>query len=244
MRVVVVAVCLGVLAGCVTTREPTETTGGASMAAARVPEPELAETARPPLDPRTAARNFREVVARVEPVAEAFCRERTADKPGYPCDVRVGIDARLGMEPNAFLTVDNAGRPTILFTMRLIEMARSQDELAFTFGHEMGHLLGRHIQKVLSGEPEATMVGAAADTCAVAKIGRGPGGWMVLHEFEREADLIGAEIAKRAGYDPALGVLIVARLADRGASECLGDGGTHPGSTKRIEAVIAAARAI
>lgn len=191
-------------------------------------------TMRPTPADRAAARNFREAVARVKPVAETFCRERMAQDPTFPCDVRVGIDSRAGIGPNAFQTVDNAGEPIILFNMALVMTAQNQDELAFVFGHEMGHLLGGHIHRLLYGEvPEVAMSGA---TCGAAGAARDPGPLTTRQEFEREADLIGAQITGRAGYDPALGVRILARL-EEGATAGACREGTHLPSADRIEAV-------
>lgn len=244
MRSVAVTVCLFGLAGCVTTQGPAETLSEASMTAVSDHGPESARTVHPLLDSPAAARTFREVVGRVEPVAEAMCRERTADDPGYPCDVRVSVDPSRDAEANAFLTVDRTGRPTLIFTMRLIEMARTPDELAFAFAHEMGHLLGRHIDRVRGARPRVSMVGTPATVCGAGQAG-GSLARETLRAFEREADLIGAEITGRAGYDAARGVRIIARLdADRGGHACLGYGGTHPASVDHIEAVIAATRAM
>lgn len=246
MRVAVIVVCLWALAACATTEGRVDGAGQRPWKPEAVRDPGTAGTIGPVLDSRATVRNFREVVTVVEPVAEAFCRERKSHDPAFPCDVRVGIDARAGMKPNAFLTVDKSGRPLILFNMSLIEMARSQDELAFVFGHEMGHLIGGHIHKALHGQPfEGTMARAPANACGALKGGRGPGAWVTSHEFEREADLFGAHIAKRAGYDPALGVRIIPRLdVDRRVDECLAPGGTHPRSADRVEAVESAAAAI
>ena len=69
------------------------------------------------LDARLAARNFVDVVARVEPVAEAQCRLRA---PGRNCDLNIVVDDRPGQPPNAFQTEDAFGRPVIAFTLSLI----------------------------------------------------------------------------------------------------------------------------
>lgn len=237
MRIIVIAICAWALAGCATTEGPIDRADGPSSMAAAAADAGAGGTVRPTPADRAAARNFRETVARVEPVAEAFCRERTARDPTIPCDVRVGIDARDGMAANAFLTVDNAGQPLILFNMALVAMARNQDELAFAFGHEMGHLLGGHVHRALYGDaPEAAVNRAACDA-------RDPGSLTTREAFEREADLLGAHIAGRAGYDPALGVRILARLNEGGTAGACREGPYLP-SAERIETVVSALDAL
>ena len=56
-----------------------------------MPEPDGAVPER--LQPRDAARNFIEVVERVEPMAEALCRARN---PGVNCDFLIVIDEHEG----------------------------------------------------------------------------------------------------------------------------------------------------
>ena len=70
----------------------------------------------PAIDQRNLARNFVAVVSAVEPVAEAQCRARNSRAN---CDFQIVVDDRPGQPPNAFQTLDNAGRPIIAFTLPL-----------------------------------------------------------------------------------------------------------------------------
>ena len=62
-------------------------------------------------DPEVAAQNFVTVVERVEPVAEAVCRDRTRN---VNCDFQLVVDSNPANPPNAFQTVDRRGRPVLV----------------------------------------------------------------------------------------------------------------------------------
>ena len=121
------------LAGCAAPLPPLPTAPppGAIMATApdRVP-------------PRAAVETFETVVARVEPVAEALCRQ---NPPPGGCDLLIVVNERPGLPANAFQTTDRRGRPVVGFTRALIADARNADEVAFVLGHEAAHHLAGHI---------------------------------------------------------------------------------------------------
>ena len=80
-------------------------------AAPRAPPP----VAGPPY-PAGAARSaadFARVAARVEPVAESFCREENAGAPAAWCDFRIRLDTDPRMPPNAFQSQGEDGRPNV-----------------------------------------------------------------------------------------------------------------------------------
>ena len=54
-----------------------------------------------------AARNFAQVIARVEPIAESLCRSQ----PGLRnCDFQIWVDTDAELPPNAYQTLDQSGR--------------------------------------------------------------------------------------------------------------------------------------
>ncbi|WP_413851963.1 M48 family metalloprotease, partial [Albidovulum sp.] len=124
MRQVMLAALALALAGCVETSAPPP------VQMAPLPE------AGSPVSPGTAAANFVGVVRRMEPVIEQECLARRARTN---CDFRIVVDDRPGQPPNAYQTLDSAGRPIIAFTLPLIAEARNADELAFVMGHEAAH---------------------------------------------------------------------------------------------------------
>lgn len=48
---------------------------------------------------------------------------------------------------NAYQTYSENGDAIIAFTLPIIADARSEDEIAFLLGHEVGHHVGTHIEK-------------------------------------------------------------------------------------------------
>ncbi len=190
-------------------------------------------------DPLPPARDFGEVVARVAPVAEAICRERTR---GVPCGFRIAIDDSPDRAPNAFQALDRAGRPVIAFNVALLGEVRNADELAFVMGHEAAHHIAGHIarqqdemmQGALVAGTLATLGGAdEAGVRAAQDMGAELGARRFSKEFELEADALGTEIAWRAGFDPIRGAQFFARLPDPGNRFL----GTHPPNSQRLAVV-------
>lgn len=234
MRVVIPAV-LVVLSGCVGTLPPRVPTG--------VP-PDPAAVADGRQTPRGAAETFLQVVAEVEPVAEAHCRARGLARN---CDFRIVVDDRPGQPPNAFQTVDQRGRPIVGFTLALIADARNADELAFVMGHEAAHHVAGHIPKradqALSGALLAGVLaqasGLTADEVRAAQnMGAEVAARSYSKEFELEADVLGSEIAFIAGFDPLRGSAFFDRLTDPGDKFL----GTHPPNAARKAAVLTTMR--
>jgi predicted Zn-dependent protease len=203
------------------------------------PAPGPGPAAAPQASRDLAARNFVEAVNRVEPVAERICREETR---GVDCDFRISIDTRPGRPPNAFQTIDKAGRPQIIFTVALIAEARNADEIAFVVGHEAAHHIAGHIPRlqrsalggaVLGGLIATAMGGDPAAVEIGQDIGATVGARRYSKEFELEADAIGTVIAHRAGYDPVRGAAFFGRIPDPGDRFL----GTHPPNAQRMETV-------
>lgn len=207
--------------------------------AAPVPATVLAPEAAPVVPTAAAARNFADVVARVEPVAERICRERTR---GRPCDLQIVVDSRPGLPPNAYQTLDRAGRPIVAFTSALIADARNPDELAFVMGHEAAHHIAGHIPRQMETATTgallagvlASVSGADAQAIRTAQdIGASLGARTFSKEFELEADALGTEIAWAAGFDPVRGAAFFGRLPDPGDRFL----GSHPPNSQRVATV-------
>lgn len=171
---------------------------------------------------RAAARNFLTVVARVEPVAEQYCRDQGIARN---CDFRIVVDDRPHQPPNAFQTVDSFGRPVIGFTVALIMDARNQDELAFVLGHEAAHHIEGHIpMRRDAARTGAMLAGVKAQASglspqevkAAQDLAAEAAARSYSRDSELEADALGAEIALRSGYDPMLGTGFFDRLPDPG----------------------------
>lgn len=209
-------------------------------ATAPQPQPAFTDANQPTMTPDQAVATFVQVIERVEPVAEAMCRERTR---GINCDIEIVVDGRPNQPPNAFQTVDKTGRPIVGFTIALIADARNADEIAFVMGHEAAHHIAGHIPKrAQTAETTAILASVLAQASgagpeeikAATSFGAEIGSRRYSKEFELEADALGAEIALVAGFDPVRGAAFFSRLPDPG-NQFLG---SHPPNAQR-QAIVA-----
>ncbi len=216
-----------------------------SACAATVTTPALPVDSRgqampePLLSPEQAARDFVDVVRRVEPVAERQCRRRTV---AANCDFQIVVDDRRSEPSNAFQSIDKSGRPIITFTVALIAEARNPDELAFVMGHETAHHILNHLERQRRNAASGAVIfaklatlngGSAAEVANAEKLGAAVGARSYSREFELEADELGTLIAYRAGYDPLRGARFFARIPDPGNRFL----GTHPPNATRFATV-------
>ncbi|NDY92973.1 M48 family metallopeptidase [Ideonella livida] len=121
----------------------------------------------------------------------------------------------------------------------------SDDEVAMIMGHEMAHALREHARERM-GKSAATRAGAGllSSLLGLGNLGDAAlsmGAQLLSLKFSREdeseADLVGMELAARAGYDPASGVTLWQKMmkASEGAPpEFLS---THPASKTRIQEI-------
>lgn len=235
MRGFIVLLIGFVLSGCVS--DVVVVTPGPQGAARPAPSAQPSVARRAPQS--SSLRGFEAVVRRVEPVAERVCRSRTR---GVNCDYDIVLIARRDVPPNAFYTLDRAGRPVIGFTLPLVADMRNADELAFVFSHEAAHHIAGHIQRGrLSAATGASLAGAlaslgggnAAAIREAQEIGAFVGSRRYSKQFELEADALGAQIAERAGFDAVRGARYFTRAPDPG-NQFLG---THPPNADRIAVV-------
>ncbi len=124
----------------------------------------------------------------------------------------------------------------------LDQLKLSDDEVAMVMGHEMTHALREHAREQM-GKTMATRgaieIGAAI--FGLGDIGRtaaGLGGQLLTLRFgredESEADLIGLELATRAGYDPRASVSLWQKMAQANKGGQLEFLSTHPSGPSRI----------
>jgi predicted Zn-dependent protease len=119
----------------------------------------------------------------------------------------------------------------------------SDDEVAMIMGHEMAHALREHARERM-GKTAATRIGASliSSLFGLGNIGDAAlnmGGQLLTLKFSRddesEADLVGLDLAARAGYDPSAAVSLWRKMieANKGAPpEFLS---THPSGPSRIQ---------
>lgn len=129
------------------------------------------------------------------------------------------------------------------FYRGILEQLRlTDDEVAMIMGHEMAHALREHArERVAKGQLTGIGAGLLSSVLGLGDVGRlvvDYGAQLTMLKFSRddegEADLIGMDIAARAGFDPRTGVTLWRKMsaASKGAPpQWLS---THPSGTNRI----------
>ncbi len=156
-------------------------------------------------------------------------------------------------EINAFAL---PGGPTY-FNRGLFLASRTEGELAGVLAHELSHVMLRHgTAQATKATPYqiGTIAGAILGAVVGGKkgeiisqgsqIGIGTAFLRFGREFERQADILGAQIMARAGYDPREMASMFETLAKQG-----GNGGpeflsSHPDPGNRYEAVLREAESL
>jgi len=138
----------------------------------------------------------------------------------------------------------------------LIALANSEDELANVIGHEIGHVAARHAAQretrsagvgVLSalGAIAAAVLGGPEAGQMVGQLGQVAGAGMIAsysRDQERQADVVGQDVAAAAGWDPAGMASFLATLERQGRLEGKGAGrapnflDSHPAAGERAAA--------
>lgn len=124
----------------------------------------------------------------------------------------------------------------------LVKLQLSDDEVATIMGHEMAHALREHARERM-GKTMATRVGAGllSSLLGAGQLGDAAlsmGAQLLTLRFSREdeteADLVGMDLAARAGHDPAAGVTLWQKMmaASQGAPPQFLS--THPAGDTRI----------
>jgi predicted Zn-dependent protease len=132
------------------------------------------------------------------------------------------------------------GGKIAVFTGILDALKLTDDELAMVLGHEMAHALREH-GRARAAKVTLTNVGTLAVGLViggnVGELMRQGGGLLNLkfsRDDERDADLIGMEIAARAGYDPQAGITLWQKMAQVPGHARPPWLSTHPSSEDRV----------
>ena len=139
------------------------------------------------------------------------------------------------------------GGKIAFYTGILDQLQLSDDEVAMVMGHEIAHALREHARERMGKSAVTTGVARVGGAVVAAWLGVDPrltdsvargGANLLTLEFSRsdesEADLVGLELAARAGYDPRAGVTLWRKMsaANKGAPpQWLS---THPSGRTRI----------
>src|SRR5215467_12270465 len=133
------------------------------------------------------------------------------------------------------------GGKIAVFTGILDTLKLTDDELAVVLGHEMAHAVREHA-RARTAKVTLTNVGTLAIGLViggnVGELARQGGGLLALkfnRDDERDADLIGLELAARAGYNPEAGITLWQKMAQvaKGAPPVWLS--THPSGDDRMK---------
>lgn len=134
------------------------------------------------------------------------------------------------------------------FTGIINQLKLTDDEMAAIMGHEIAHALREHGRERMAKTGMTSMAARGVGALTSAIFGIDPNltnavtgmiGQGVVLKFsrdeERESDLVGLDIAARAGYDPRAGIALWRKMAmlNKGAPPEFMS--THPGGETRIK---------
>ncbi len=187
---------------------------------------------------RAATLTDAEVQELAESAARAADARHTLAPPGNPYrrrleglvgshleedGVRFNFGVYLAPEVNAFAMADG----TIRIYSGLMDMM-DDGELRFVVGHEMGHVVEKHIKKklMLAYAGRAVRKGIASQEGAAGDIARSALGGLLeqllnaqfSQQEEREADSYGLGFLQTKGYEPRAAVSALGKLAGLGAN--------------------------
>ena len=133
------------------------------------------------------------------------------------------------------------------FSGIISKLKLTDDEIAAVMGHEISHALrehGREQQAKSTGTSVGLrLLGAGVAAYAgldprltdyAASTGAKLAALKFSRDDEREADLIGLDLAARAGFDPRAGIALWQKMAQLNQQQPLALLSTHPGGAERI----------
>lgn len=136
------------------------------------------------------------------------------------------------------------GGKIVFYTGIVNGLKLTDDEIAMVMGHEIAHALREHARERIA-KSELTRLGASvlAQSVASGKYATAfeAGGSLLSLKFSRddetEADLVGLDLAARAGFDPRAGVTLWQKMtaASKGAPPSWLS--THPSGPARIREI-------
>ena len=148
-----------------------------------------------------------------------------------------------GKSINAFCM---PGGKIVFYTGILDQLKLNDAEIAMVMGHEIAHALREHARARM-GKNAATGIGASllGQIFGFGDLGRtvtNYGAQLLTLQFSRtdesDADLVGMELAARAGFDPRAGVTLWQKMAASSTGAPPQWLSTHPSGTTRIDDIV------
>jgi Zn-dependent protease with chaperone function len=133
------------------------------------------------------------------------------------------------------------------FTGILNKLNLTDDEVAMVMGHEISHALREHARKRMVESTATSAAGKLLGALGSAWLGIDPritdtvtgvGAQLLTMRFSRgeetEADIVGLDLAARAGFDPRAGLALWQKMGAAGSGQPLEFLSTHPSGESRI----------
>jgi len=130
----------------------------------------------------------------------------------------------------------------------LTKLNLTDDEVAMVMGHEIAHALREHAREQAGKNNATSLVARLAGAAGAAYFGLDPrvgdavgsgAAKMASLSFSRsdesEADLVGMDLAARAGFDPRAGIALWQKMSAVNKNQPLPFLSTHPSGSQRIE---------
>ncbi len=175
---------------------------------------------------------LRRIAARITPEARRF--NDHASKWAWE------VNLIRSSEINAFCM---PGGKIAFYTGIIDTLKLSDDEIAVVMGHEMAHALREHGREQIA-KAGLTNVGTQVLTQAtgdsagtLVKTGAGLLTLKFSRDDETDADLVGLELAARAGFDPRAGVSLWKKMAQAAKGAPMEWFSTHPSSDNRVATI-------
>ena len=134
------------------------------------------------------------------------------------------------------------GGKIVFYSGILAQLKLTDDEVAMVMGHEIAHALREHARERMA-KNAATGIGASllSLVLGLGQVGQtvtNYGAQLLTLQFSRsdesEADLVGMELAARAGYNPRAGITLWQKMAAASKGAPPQWLSTHPSGNSRI----------
>jgi predicted Zn-dependent protease len=142
------------------------------------------------------------------------------------------------------------GGKIAFYTGILNQLKLTDDEVAMVMGHEIAHALREHARERMGKSVATDGLARIGSTIAAAAFGINPnltdfvarqGANLLSLKFSRddetEADLVGMELAARAGYNPESGVSLWQKMSEANKGAPPQWLSTHPSGNSRIQEI-------
>ncbi|MBU0587900.1 MAG: M48 family metallopeptidase [Gammaproteobacteria bacterium] len=180
-----------------------------------------------------------EMLARVRGVANRLIRQTVvfrSDAPAWRWDVNIFQSNEI----NAFCM---AGGKIGVYSGLVSQLGLTDAELAAVLGHEIAHALREHVREQVSlqyaMQLPGLLISVVTGSQALAQLGDMVGdvtlGLPRSRQAESEGDVIGVELAARAGYDPRAAISLWQKMNKLGGASKPEFLSTHPSPATREE---------